>query len=284
MTEPLDAERFKQDQQRDWDAAAAGWKKWWPLFERSAQHVSDRLVDLAAVKAGDRVLDIATGNGEPAVTAARRVGPSGRVIATDQSAGMLAIGRERAAAVGLHNIEFLQSDAEQLGVDGAFDAALCRWGLMFMPDLTGALKRIRAHLKPGARFATAVWSTPDKVPMITLGADAVRRLAKLPPPPPNALDPLRLADTSILQSALQEAGFHDVVIERMQVVWEMASPADFAEFRRDVAAPFRALLERQTPEMRDQIIAAVTDAARAYAAADGKVRTANETILFCAAN
>jgi SAM-dependent methyltransferase len=281
----LDGERWKSDQKRDWDASATGWKKWWPIFEASAQHVSDRLVELAGVKPGARVLDIATGNGEPAVTAARRVGSAGRVIATDQSAGMLAIARERAAQLGLSNLDFYESDGEALAVsERDFDAVVCRWGFMFMPDIDRALRGIRGRMKAGARFATAVWSTADKVPMITVGADLVRKLAGLPPPPPNALEPLRLADTSILTSALEGAGFKDVVIERQQVIFEFAAPDAFTQFRRDVAAPFRALLDKQTPEMRDQIIRAVTHAARVLMQADGKVRTSNETILFAARN
>src|ERR1700722_11062341 len=108
----VDPQELKNEQRRDWDAAAAGWKKWWPVFERSAQQVSDRLVELAGVGPGARVLDIATGNGEPALSVARRVGPGGRVIATDQSAGMLAIARERAAALGVANVEFREVDGE----------------------------------------------------------------------------------------------------------------------------------------------------------------------------
>jgi ubiquinone/menaquinone biosynthesis C-methylase UbiE len=276
-------EKLKSDQKRDWDAAAAGWKKWWPIFEQVAQHVSDRLVELAGVTPGARVLDIATGTGEPAVTAARRVGATGRVIATDQSSGMLAIARERAAALGLNNLEFIESDAEALAVTARdFDAVVCRWGFMFLPDIPRALAAIRARMKPGARLATAVWSTRDKVPMITLGTDQVRKLAGLPAPPFDALEPLRLADTSILTRELEAAGFKDVQIERRQVMFEFAGADALAEFRRDVAAPFRALLERQTPELRAQIIAAVTDAARAFVQPDGKLRTSNETILFSA--
>jgi len=60
----FDAERFKRESKSSWDAAAAGWEKWWPLFERAAQGVSNRLVELAKIKPGDRVLDIATGTGE----------------------------------------------------------------------------------------------------------------------------------------------------------------------------------------------------------------------------
>ncbi len=71
-----------------------------------AQKVSDRLVELAKIKAGDRVLDIATGTGEPAITAARKVGPNGRVIGTDHSPGMLEVARRRAASLGLTNVEY----------------------------------------------------------------------------------------------------------------------------------------------------------------------------------
>jgi enediyne biosynthesis protein CalE5 len=198
---------------------------------------------------------------------------------------MLAIARERAAALGVTNLEFRESDAESLALsESSFDAVVCRWGFMFMPDLTGALKGIRVRMKPGARLATAVWSTADKVPMITLGVETVRKLANLPPPPPTVLDPLRLANTAILQAALEEAGFKNVTIERLQVIFDFETPASLAQFRREIAAPFRALLERQTPEMRERMIAAVTDAARAYAGADGRVRTSNETILFAASN
>src|SRR5271166_1589421 len=100
----FDVERFKRDSRSSWDAAAAGWEKWWPLFENCAQPVSTRLVELARIKAGDRVLDIATGTGEPAVTAARKVGANGRVIGVDHSAGMLDVARRRAASLGLSNV------------------------------------------------------------------------------------------------------------------------------------------------------------------------------------
>jgi enediyne biosynthesis protein CalE5 len=278
-----DRQRLKDDQRRDWDAAAAGWRKWWPIFERAAQHVSDRLVDLAGIKPGSRVLDVATGNGEPAVTAARRVGPNGHVIATDQAAGMLAIARERASALGISNIEFRESDGESLSItERQFDAVTCRWGLMFMPDVDSALRGLYDRLVPGGRIATAVWSTGDKVPMITIGADVVRRLAGLPPPPPGALEPTRLADSSILTSALERAGYKDVSVDRRAVTFEIDSPAAFAQFREEVSGPFRALLSRQTPEMRQKILDAVTEAARAYVGTDGKMRTTNETILFAA--
>jgi enediyne biosynthesis protein CalE5 len=284
MAEPSnELRRLKNEQKNDWDAAAAGWKRWWPVLERAAQPVSDRLVDLAQIENGARVLDVATGSGEPAVTAARRVAPDGRVIAVDQSSGMLAIARERAHGLRISNVEFPESDGEELAIpERDFDAVLCRWGLMFMPDLDRALKGFQQRLVPGGRLAASVWSTPDKVPMISIGADTVRKLANLPPPAPGALEPLRLADTSILTGALERCGFKEIQIERVPVTFEYDTAEDFTKMREDVAAPFRALLARQSPELRCQIIAAVTDAARKFTQSDGKVRTTNETILFCA--
>src|SRR5579885_2806347 len=140
------------DLSRNWDEAAAGWTKWWPTFERAAQVVSDRLIALAGVQPGWRVLDIATGIGEPAVSAARKVGPTGKVLAIDHSTGMLEAARKRAAQLGLTNIEFRHVDAETIALpERDFNAILCRWGLMFIPDLTGALGRMRALLAEGGK-------------------------------------------------------------------------------------------------------------------------------------
>lgn len=279
----VDPQQLKNDQRRDWDAAAAGWKKWWPLLERSAQHVNDRLIELAGVGPGARVLDIATGNGEPALTAARKVGSKGRVIATDQSTGMLAIARERAASSGIANIEFREVDGEALTLpERDFDAIVCRWGLMFMPDVKGALHGIHQRLRVGGRLATAVWSTADKMPLTSIGTEAVRKIAGLPPPPPDALGPLRLADETMMRGMFAAAGFKDLTVERLAVTFEFDSAADFAQFRVDVAAPFRVLLDSQPAAIRARIIEAVVEGAGAHAVANGRIRTVNETICYAA--
>ena len=281
--ETVTPQLLKERQRRDWDAAAAGWNKWWPTFERSAQHVSDRLIELAHIREGSRVLDIATGNGEPALTAARCVGPQGRVIATDQSEGMLGIARSRAASLGVSNVEFRATDGEKLDLtERDFDAIVCRWGLMFMPDVAAAIKGLHQRLAPGGWFATAVWSTADKVPMIGIGVDVVRRLANLPPPPPDALEPTRLADPSRLTGWLRDAGFAEITVEHLPVTFEFDSPAAFTRFRYEIAAPFRTLVNNLTAELRQQILDGVTQAASAFATTDGKLRTVNETILFAA--
>jgi enediyne biosynthesis protein CalE5 len=279
----VDHERVRREQREFWNNAAPGWKQMFVGLDRAAQHVSDRLVELAHIKAGDRVLDIATGSGEPALTAARKVGPTGHVIATDMSPAMLALARERATALGITNVKFVETGAEAIAVDERdFNAAVCRWGLMFVPHLEAAARRIAELLVPGASFATAVWSGGAKVPMINVGEEAVRSIAKLPPPPADAPHPCRLADTTPLERALASAGFKDIRREPIIVSFDWPSAEEFTTQRRAMSAVFRALLDRVPAETKDRILAAVTDEARRYANASGAVHMDNEAICIAA--
>src|SRR5687768_17532140 len=155
----IDPGEFRSAQRQSWNSAAQGWRKWSELIDEAAKGVSERLVELAGVEADSRVLDVAAGYGEPSLTAARRA-TEGHVVATDISAEMIAFGRERAAAAGVENIEFVESDASALDFDeGSFDAALSRWGIIFDPDGEGSAARVRGFLKPGARMAISSWGT-----------------------------------------------------------------------------------------------------------------------------
>jgi len=282
-SQTFDVDRFKQDSRLSWNNAAAGWEKWWPLFERCAQPVSTRIVELARIKPGYRVLDIATGTGEPAITAARAVGPSGRVIGVDHSPGMLDVARRRAASLGLTNVEYREGDAASLKEPAAsFDAVVCRWGLMFVPDLEAAARGIHAALKPGGWLATAVWDKGDKVPMITIAGQQVRDTLGIPPPPPGTPNPMSLADTSIVERALTSAGFRDFKVEPMNVIFEFDSPEKFLESRRDISYDFRTAMASQPPEVQRKLEEIVIREARPYVGADGKMRCNNQTLLISA--
>src|SRR5689334_12609359 len=102
---PLDPVAFKAEQRETWASVAPAWKKWWSVIEAGAQSVNEKLVDLARIEPGARVLDVATGLGEPALTAARRAGPRGNVLGVDLSAAMLELARERARAAGIAHVE-----------------------------------------------------------------------------------------------------------------------------------------------------------------------------------
>ena len=284
MNESSDPNAIKSKQQRDWNAVAAGWEKWRETLEAGTAAVTDRLLEMAGVRPGFRVLDLACGVGEPALTAARRVGPGGEVVALDQAPAMLGIAARRAQALGLGNVRFVCGDGEAAeGLDGEFDAILCRWGLMFFPDLPAALRRVVHLLRPGRRFAAAVWSRPERVPSISTAISVVNGLIGAPPPPPNAPGPFSLADSESLRRAFVAAGLREVHAEYMPVAFEAPSAQAYMELTRDLSAPVVALVEEQPAERRAEIWQAVQDAARRYALPDGRVRMWNETICISGA-
>ena len=198
---------------------AAGWKKWFPITDATAQPVSDRMVALAGVGPGSRVLDIGTGLGEPAITAARAVGPAGHVLAADISPEMLDFAQDRARQADLANLEFRVLDANALDLpEASFDAVLSRWGLMFLAALDDALAGIRRCLKPGGRLVAVVWGPPEGAPTNSLADRVLRRTLKLPPPEEGPGTPFALKDTDAFVERVRKAGFRDIKSEWIEVL------------------------------------------------------------------
>ena len=277
--QPFDSTQYKAAQRKEWDQVSVGWGKWWGTFERGAHQVSDRLVALAEVQPGHRVLDVATGIGEPAVTAARAVGASGSVTATDQSSGMLEIARSRAKTLGLTNLDFQERDAEQLDFpEQSFDAVVCRWGLMFLPDLGAALGRIHRQLVPGGKFAASVWDTPDKVPLLGLALGVIRKMLQPPPPPPDAPNLFKLAAPGLLEGAMEKAGFAEVQRESLTVMFEFQTAEEYAAWLKDIAAPVNAILANHPEARRAEVWGAIVEAARAFSVPSGGVSIPSQAV------
>jgi ubiquinone/menaquinone biosynthesis C-methylase UbiE len=279
-TQTFDPAAYKAGQRRDWTEAAEGWRKWWHHLEAASGPVGDRLIQLGAVRPRHRVLDVATGIGEPAVTAARLVGPAGRVVGTDISPGMLEVARERAAELGLENVEFHEMDAEVLDLpESSFDAVLCRFGLMFLPDVDRTLVGIRRLLVPGGRFAASVWGPPDRYPLATAAFGAVARVLELPAPVAGTPGMFSLADGDALAGKLRAAGFADVQTETLLVRFEFDSLDECMRFLQEVAAPINNLLADESPERRAQVWRAVAEANEQFVGADGRLQGSGESIL-----
>lgn len=281
----FDPNEFKLNQRQSWDSVARGWQKWWKTFENGAQKVSDRLIELANVDSGDKVLDVATGIGEPAISAAKIVGKSGHVTATDISSEMLAIAEERARSTGLHEvIEFKQSDAESLELETnqAFNSIICRWGLMFLPNLDNALSNMLRLLVPGGKMAAAVWSEPSKVPLISMPINIARQELHAPLLGQGIPGPFSLADIDALKKSLEKAGFAEIKSETIRVVFEFSSAEEYAEFNQDIAAPVRTMLANETEERKQEIWNAVTDQAKQrFVEKDtGRIKLDNEAICI----
>lgn len=276
----IDAVEFRDGQRKQWDTAATGWRKWSELIDAAAGKVSERLVELAGVQPGQRVLDVAAGYGEPSLTAAKAAGPEGSVVASDISAQMLSFGRERAAAAGLGNIEFVESDASSLEYpEGSFDAAISRWGIIFEPDGEGAAARVRRFLKPGARMAISSWGSPDRVPFLAIPMRTAMEKLQVPPPPPGTPGPLSRPTPEALGGLLETAGFSDVDVEETSVTFEWQSPEEFTTFIREIAPPITAMIAPHPKDVQDATWAAITDAVGQQAGADGKVTFSNLVLL-----
>jgi len=277
----FDSIQFKVGQLKSWNSVAPGWKKWWKTWEKGGQILSDKLVELAEIKPGQRVLDIATGIGEPAVTAARIVGDKGLVMATDLSPEMLAIGRERSQDEGL-KIEFEEGDAEMVDLPNSyFDAVLCRLGLMFLPNLPIALNIIRRSMVSGGRFAAAVWAEPIKVPQLNISISIVRQQLQFPLPSPRIPDPFSLADLNELKKYMLQAGFKDIRTENIRVTFEFNSAEDYVRFTQEIAAPVNAMLANETEEKKAKIWNIVTNYVKAeYTKDNGRVKLDNEAICI----
>jgi len=272
-----DPQEFKAAQREAWGEAAAGWRHWWSTFEGAAQALNERIVDLADVRAGHRVIDVATGIGEPALTAARRVGAKGRVLATDLAPPMLAIASERAKELGLANVEFREMDAECLELDAeSFDAATSRWGLMLFLDPRAAARGVHRVLKPGARFAAAVWGPPERVPFLAIPHVVAARELELPPPPPGTPGPFSLAADGALESVLGSAGFRDIRTEVLSVPFEFAAPAEYARFLGDLSATLRKALAVQPAAVQERVWREVEREGARHVLPDGRLRLVNE--------
>lgn len=211
----MDGKEFKEGQRKSWNNAAKGWKKWWSLLEKFSAPASKKLIEIAGIKPGDRVLDLATGIGEPSISITKVVGAGGSVVATDISEDMLDIAKERAKSEGVSNIEFKKMDMEEVDFSGDFDAVTARWGLMFLPDPEKAVKKMYKALKDGGRVSAAVWSTPEEVPFASRPVKALTKELNLTPPPTGTPGIFALSDTERLTKMFSDAGFKDVAIEKL---------------------------------------------------------------------
>jgi len=252
-----------RDQQREtWDQFSAGWKKWDELVLRWLAPFGEAMIQKANLREDSNVLDIASGTGEPGLTAAARV-PRGKVTVTDLAERMLAVAAENAAGQGLRNVETRVCDAGNLPVDDAsHDAVLCRFGFMFFPDVAVAAREFARVAKPGARVCAAVWSEPSKNPWATTIMGTIARHVTLPSPPPGSPGLFRCAPTDYMRNLFTESGLKDIAEEEVSAELIHDTPERYWEFMNDVAAPVVAGLAKADKATRERIRAEVLDLAR----------------------
>jgi SAM-dependent methyltransferase len=253
MTITFDATRYKDTTRAQWQDAAAAWHAWGPTLEDWLGQATTLMLDTARITTGATVLDVAAGAGGQSLEAARRVGPSGQVLATDISSAILDYAARTAAAAGLANVSTRELDGERLDVDPAsFDAVISRLGLIYFPDQPGALAGQYRALRPGGRIAAIVYSTPDRNGFFSIPVSIIRRRAQLPPPAPGQPGPFSLGGPGVLEDAFRHAGFREVGSQTVPAPLRMANAAECVRFERESFGALHQMLGGLTPEEREQ--------------------------------
>ncbi len=263
----------KDKQHKSWTMVAPGWGKYDPLMRAWAAPVTNRMIALAGIREGSRVLDIACGAGEPALTVAEKVGPKGSVLATDFVEEMVGFARSKAKARAFSNIEFRCVDGEVLDAPaGTFDAVTMRWGLMFMPDPVACMRRVNDALRQGGKAVVCCWTEAADNPFVTVPLGVLKRHMEIPEPPAGAPGIFALANPDRLRGIFVDAGFRDVAIEQVTIpMADFATGAEYDVFIRELAGPVASLFVQLPADKQAVVKKEIARAAEAHSSRPGRV-------------
>jgi len=265
------SEGFKAAMRKQWNRSAQGWNSESPKIRSWLTEATSAMIDMADIHTGMRVLDIAAGAGDQTLDVAKRVGPAGHVLATDLSPGILEFCKENARRAGHDNVETLAADGETLPVEDArFDAAICRLGLMFFPDPGKGLRATLGALKPGGRFCSMVFSTPEKNPCVAILVSTALKHAGLPPRDPYQPGGLlSLGKPGLIDDLFRQAGFVRVATTRVEAPFRLPSVRDYLDFVRRSASPILQILDRLDETARHAAWTDIEGKLTAFNARDG---------------
>jgi SAM-dependent methyltransferase len=265
------ADNIRDQQRIIWDEFAAGWHKWDTELLSWHGPFGDALIEEARLRPGVSVLDVASGTGEPGLTVAALV-PDGQVVLTDISAGMLKVAELKATARGLKNVRFEVCDAAALPFDDeSFDAVFCRFGFMFFPAMSPALREMVRTARPGARITAAVWGRPAENPWASLILGTLAHHSELPPPPSGTPGLFRYSAAGLMSRMFRDAGLVDVSERKVSTDLVRESPEQYWEFMTDIATTVAMGLAKSDARSRELIRSEVFQLLRRYEH-DGAIR------------
>lgn len=274
---------FKFAVREQWDRSAQGWNDHTTEIRAWLRLATDAMLDMAGVSPGASVLDVAAGAGDQTLDIAHRVGPNGRVLATDLSPAILAFTQNNARLARLHNIQTLVADGEELPVDpGSFDAVVCRLGLMLFPDPLQGLHSMHRALRPGGRICTLVFSRPDRNPCLGILISTALKHAGQPardPFQPGGL--LSLGKPGLADEMFRAAGFKNIASTALDAPFLLPTARHYLDFVRASASPIQQILSRLTPEAANAAWEEMEERLGVFVTADGWVGP-NELLLTAA--
>ncbi len=269
----FDPVRYKKTTLEQWESAAEAWHEWGPLLSAWLGPPTELMLDMAGVGEGSRVLDVAAGAGDQTMMVARRVGPTGHVLATDLSPGILEFAKQRAQEAGLGNVETLELDGERLGdlEASSFDAVISRVGMIYFPDQQRALAGMRHVLKDGGKVAAMVYSTADRNAFFSVPVSIIRRRAKLPPPLPGQPGPFSLGGDGVLEEAFMRAGLKNVQVEVVDAPLRVASAAECLRFEKESFGALHQMLSGLSEEEKEETWQEIEESLSGFEGEDGFV-------------
>jgi SAM-dependent methyltransferase len=269
MTSTFDPRRYKETTRAQWQDAAAAWHRWGPTIEEWLGEATRRMLDRAGAGPGTRILDVAAGAGGQTLAAARRVGPTGQVLATDISPAILEYAAKAASDAGLSNVQTAEMDGERLTVPpGTVDAVISRVGLIYFPDQHAALTSMREALRPGGRLSTVVYSTAEANGFFSVPVGIIRRRAQLPPAPGQP-GPFSLGGPGVAERTLAAAGFREITVEAVPSPLRLPAAADCVRFERESFGALHQMLSGLPEPERDAVWTEIGEALARYETADG---------------
>ena len=254
-------ERWKHEVEREFSQprAVGAWRDWHDVWVAFTGPLTDRLIEAARLAPGLRVLDVGSGSGEPALTIARLVGPTGAVVASDPAPDILATAAEHAAREGLANLTVRVADVAALPfADASFDRVTCRLGVMYFLDPVAGLAEMRRVLTPDGRVGVLVWGDPLHAPYAPAFFGPILSRIELPAPEPGAPHPYRFAPPGTLGQTLEAAGFGEVDerVERVTLRFP-GTGAGYLRWFREVAIPMDFIWERLGPDESERTVAEI---------------------------
>jgi ubiquinone/menaquinone biosynthesis C-methylase UbiE len=233
--------------------------------------LTSALIDAAQIDAGQAVLDVGGGSGEPSLTIAELVGASGSVTYTDPSAGMVNTARDAAERRGLMNIHFRQCPAEQLSFsDNSFEAAVSRLAVMFFPDVLAGLREILRVVKPDGYVSFLVWGAKEVNPFFSTVTGVLDRFVPAEPEDEDAPGAFRFSSPGKLATLLHEAGASSVTERTLPFTIEAPITVErFWELRTEMSDTLRTKLAKLVPDQVAAIRYTVQKAVASYFKAGG---------------
>ncbi len=252
-TTTFDPVRYKTTTRAQWESAAEPWHRWGPLLEAWLGPATETMFDMAGIQTGSRVLDVAAGAGGQSIAAARRVGESGHVLATDLSPTILEYAAGLAREQGLVNVATREIDGERLDqLDaGSFDAVISRVGMIYFPDQQKALAGMQHALRPGGKVAAMVYAPADVNGFFSVPVSIIRRRAALPPPLAGQPGPFSLGGDGVLEQAFTRAGFVDVESRVIDAPVRLGTAAECLRFEKESFGALHQMLGGLSDEEKE---------------------------------